>query len=193
MQADWPSENIILGLLCERPMHGYELARIVQRDEALRAIWRIERSEIYFLLGKLSKCGLIIESAAEQAGGPVRVIYGPTAAGREEFVKWLRTPEPRPRNLRTALLARVYMALRHDPQVAVELIDAQKQALVEWLARAREETPNNEVVALVHRLRAAQVAATLEALEDMRKVALTRWQAPADGAQGLRTSRHVGG
>jgi DNA-binding PadR family transcriptional regulator len=59
-----------------------------------------------------------MEIAAEQAGGPLRVIYAPTAVGRAEYAKWLRTPEPRPRNLRSALLARVYMALRHDPQVA---------------------------------------------------------------------------
>jgi DNA-binding PadR family transcriptional regulator len=46
MQSSWPAENILLGLLCERPMHGYEIAQVVQGDEALRAIWRIERSEI---------------------------------------------------------------------------------------------------------------------------------------------------
>ena len=89
-------------------MHGYEIAQVVQGDEALRAIWRIERSEIYFLLGKLSKGGLIMESAAEQAGGPVRVIYAPTEAGRAQFHQWLRTPEAKPRNLRTALLARLH-------------------------------------------------------------------------------------
>ena len=184
MQADWPSENIVLGLLCERPMHGYELARLVQEDAALRAIWRIERSEVYFLLRKLLKGGLIEEHAAEQAGGPVRVIYAPTDLGRAAFEQWLRTPEPRPRNLRTALLARVYMALRHDPQVAVELIDAQRQALAEWLARERQRTSEDEVVALVHRLRAAQVAATLEALDDMRVLALAKGQAAMGSPTG---------
>lgn len=193
MQADWPSENIILGLLCERPMHGYELARLVQEDEALRAIWRIERSEIYFLLGKLSKGGLIVESASEKAHGPVRVIYAPTEAGREAFANWLRMPELRPRNLRTALLARLYMALRHDPQIAVELIDAQKQALVEWLGRTRREQSGNEVVALVHRLRAAQVAATLDALNDMRSLALARWQAPTEPLQETPASHPAAG
>jgi DNA-binding PadR family transcriptional regulator len=178
MQSSWPVENILLGLLCERPMHGYEIAQVVQGDEALRSIWRIERSEIYFLLGKLSKGGLIMESAAEQAAGPIRVIYAPTEAGRAQFFEWLRTPEAKPRNLRTALLARVYMALRHDPRIAIALIDAQCQALTEWLELARQQTTDNEVVALVHRLRAAQVAATLEALDDLRGLALARWQAP---------------
>jgi len=189
MQASWPSENIVLGLLCERPMHGYELSRLVQEDEALRAIWRIERSEIYFLLRKLLKGGLIEESASEQAGGPVRVIYAPTATGRAEYNLWLRTPEPRPRNLRSALLARVYMALRQDPQVAVELIDAQKQNLGEWLERVRQDHPANEVVALVHRLRAAQVSATLEALDELRTLAQTRWQPPGNSRQQAESAK----
>jgi DNA-binding PadR family transcriptional regulator len=182
MQADWPRENIILGLLCERPMHGYELAHVVREDEALHAIWRIERSEVYFLLGKLSKDGLIVASAAEQAGGPVRVIYAPTEAGRAQFHQWLRTPEAKPRNLRTALLARVYMALHHDPGIAVKLIDAQKRVLEEWLVREGQLRSENEVVALVHRLRKAQVAATLMALDDLRALALSRRQAPANQA-----------
>jgi DNA-binding PadR family transcriptional regulator len=180
MQSSWPAENILLGLLCERPMHGYEIAQVVQSDEALRAIWRIERSEIYFLLGKLSKGGLIMERAAEQAGGPVRVIYEPTRAGRAQFLEWLRTPEGKPRNLRTALLARVYMALRHDPGIAVGLIDAQKRVLDEWLVHEGQPPSENEVVACVHRLRRAQVTATLEALADLHALALSRQQASAD-------------
>ena len=45
MHADWPAENIVLALLCERPMHGYELAQLLKSDAALRVIWRIELSE----------------------------------------------------------------------------------------------------------------------------------------------------
>lgn len=174
MHADWPSENIILGLLCERPIHGYELARLVQADAALRAIWRIERSEIYFLLGKLKQKGFIVELAEEQAKGPARTIYAPTDSGRAAFEEWIRTPEFRPRNLRTALLARVWMGLRRDPTEAVELIDAQKRALVDWLNQAQRQNFENEVVALVHHLREAQVRATLDALDGFRLLAATR-------------------
>ena len=174
MQADWPSENIILGLLCERPMHGYELARRVQEDEALRAIWRIERSEVYFLLGKLRQKAYIAVYAEERPNGPARTIYAPTETGRAEFEQWLRNPEPHPRNLRTALLARVYAALRHDPSAAITLIDAQKLALSDWLEREQQRKIENEMVAVVHQLRAAQVRATLGALDDLRRLAVVR-------------------
>ncbi len=46
MQATWPSEYVLLGLVTERPMYGYELAQLVSTDEALCAIWRIERSQV---------------------------------------------------------------------------------------------------------------------------------------------------
>jgi hypothetical protein len=36
---------MFLALLCERPRHGYELFKLVSTDKALRAIWRIERSQ----------------------------------------------------------------------------------------------------------------------------------------------------
>ena len=136
MKADWPSENILLGLLAEKPMHGYELAQRAHADEALRAIWRIERSEVYFLLGKLYKAGFVGESSEQKGNGPARVVYGLTEAGREELNRWLRTPEQYPRNLRSALLARVYLALRQDPLIALDLIDAQRRVLEEWLAQA---------------------------------------------------------
>jgi len=184
MRASWPSEFVILALLCERPMHGYELAQIVRADAALRAIWRIERSEIYFLLGKLHKQGFITESGAEQSGGPTRTIYEPTVEGRVALDEWLRTPERLPRNLRTALLARVYMALRLDPAIALSLVVAQQRLLADWLARERDRQFDDEVVAVVHHLRAAQVEATLGALDRLAELARARQHAHAAETPG---------
>ena len=172
MQADWPSENIILGLLCERPVHGYELARVVQEDDALRVIWRIERSEVYFLLGKLRQRAYVIEHAEERPHGPARTIYVPTDAGRAAYEQWLRSPEPHPRNLRTALLAKVYMALRYAPAVARWRSSTRRSSCSAsgWRAQQHRQS-ENAVVALVHGLRAAQVQATLGALDELRLLA----------------------
>jgi DNA-binding PadR family transcriptional regulator len=179
MQADWPAENIVLALLCEKPMHGYEVAQLVKSDAALRAIWRIELSEVYFLLRKLLKQGYILAQAETRGAGPRRVVYAPTPAGQAALEQWLTTPEPYPRNLRTALLARIYLALRRDPALAVRLVDAQKEHLVGWLERERERPHEDEIVALVHRFRAAQVEAALAALDELRRVALARAATPA--------------
>ncbi len=174
MHADWPAENVVLALLCERPMHGYELAQVLKSDEALRAIWRIETSEVYFLLRKLLKLEFVEELAEERGAGPRRVIYAPTPAGRAAMEGWLVTPERFPRNVRTALLARIYLALRSDPQLAVQVIEAQRKLLAEWLARDRGRTHDDEVVGLVHRFRASQVEAMLVALDDLHRMASAR-------------------
>ena len=179
MYADWPAENIVLALLCERPMHGYELAQLLKSDAALRAIWRIETSEVYFLLRKLLKLELIEEQAEERGAGPRRVIYAPTPSGRVALEGWLVTPERYPRNLRTALLARIYLALRSDPPLAVQVIDAQRQLLADWLDRERGCVYDDEVVTLVHHFRAAQVEAMLVALDDLRHLASVRTSTPA--------------
>jgi DNA-binding PadR family transcriptional regulator len=174
MQADWPAENILLALLSERPMHGYQLAQLVKSDAGLRTIWRIERSEVYFLIRKLLKHGFIVEHAEEQGTGPRRLIYAPSASGLAALDMWLMSPEKAPRNLRTAMLARIYVALRRDPALAVSLIDAQKEHLTLWLTSERDRAFADEIVALVHHFRAAQVDAMIVALDELRCLALKR-------------------
>jgi DNA-binding PadR family transcriptional regulator len=172
MQSAFPSEYILLGLLADRPMHGYELAQLVGSDEALRAIWHIERSQAYFLLRKLLERAYIVETAEEQAGGPPRVIYAPTAAGRAALSEWLREPEGSPRGLRNAFLAKLYLALRVDGEAAYELLSAQKQSLRQWAERHRARAGTGDFAAFVHRLRLAQVEAALATLEDLRPESL---------------------
>lgn len=184
MQAIWPSENLLLGLLAEQPMHGYELARLVCDDEALRAIWHLKRSEVYFLLGKLLAQGCIAERAApaseshgpaRQTGGPPRQIYEATPAGRALLDAWLNEPVATPRDLRAAFLAKLYLARRRDPATMAALLERQRQVLLGWQGRLQETAASDPFLCLVQKLRLAQVGAILAALEEMQA-----W--PADGA-----------
>jgi DNA-binding PadR family transcriptional regulator len=179
MQADWPAENILLALMSEHPMHGYELAQLVKSDAALHTIWRIERSEVYFLLRKLLKHGFIVEHAEERGAGPRRLVYAASPSGLAALDLWLMNPEKSPRNLRTAMLARIYVAQRRDPALAVRLIDAQKEQLNLWLSHERDRIFTDEMVAVIHHFRAAQVDAMIVALDELRVLALKRTGVPA--------------
>lgn len=190
MHAPWPSENLLLGLLVEQPMHGYELARLVCDDEALRAIWHLKRSEVYFLLGKLLAQGHIVEAAApvgelasqrRQGAGPPRQIYEATPAGRALLDAWLSGPVATPRDLRAAFLAKLYLARRRGPTAALALLERQRQVLRQWQERLRGAAPAEPFLVLVHRLRLAQVEAALAALDDMRGMTLAE---PAGSAPG---------
>jgi len=80
---------VILGLLRERPLYGYEIKQII--EEHMGDWTSIAFGSIYFALGKLAQDGFIEKLATEQEGSrPSRSIYQITERGREEFQKLLR-------------------------------------------------------------------------------------------------------
>ena len=80
---------VILGLLKEKPLHGYEIKRIIQ--ERMGDWTNIAFGSIYFALAKLAEQGFIFKAATEQEGNrPSRSVYEITEAGRSEFLRLLR-------------------------------------------------------------------------------------------------------
>lgn len=80
---------VILGLLRERPLYGYEIKAII--EDHMEDWTNIAFGSIYFALGKLAEEGFIEKVATEQAGNrPSRDIYQITAAGQDEFLRLLR-------------------------------------------------------------------------------------------------------
>jgi DNA-binding PadR family transcriptional regulator len=87
---------VILGLLRQQPLHGYELKHIL--EEEMGDWTSIAFGSIYFALGKLEEEGMIVKVATEQEGKrPSRSVYQISEAGRDEFLRLLRetwvTPE----------------------------------------------------------------------------------------------------
>ena len=81
---------IILGLLREGPMHGYEIKRRIEHEEM--AEWaNISYGAIYFALGKLAQDGFVEKVGTEQIGKrPSRDVYRITEPGQQEFLHLLR-------------------------------------------------------------------------------------------------------
>lgn len=80
---------VILGILRQGPLHGYELKRII--EERMGDWTRIAFGSIYFALGKMAEEGWIEKIATEQQGGrPSRSVYQITEAGHTEFLRLLR-------------------------------------------------------------------------------------------------------
>lgn len=94
-----PAELTLLGLLVEKPRHGYELEEVITA-RGMREWTEIGFSSIYYLLAKLRGRGLIAE-AGEQAHGKARKVFAPTPDGRracaeaaEEAIGTLRPVTP---------------------------------------------------------------------------------------------------
>jgi len=80
---------VMLGLLRERPLYGYEIKHII--EEHMGDWTNIAFGSIYFALKKLSEEGFVEKIAVEQEGSrPSRTIYQITEAGRAEFLRLLR-------------------------------------------------------------------------------------------------------
>ncbi|PRX43614.1 PadR family transcriptional regulator [Prauserella shujinwangii] len=75
-----PAELTVLGLIVERPQHGYDLEQVIEQ-RGVRQWTDIGFSSIYYLLTKLEKRGLLHVPRAPEAAKSRRVFHA-TARGR---------------------------------------------------------------------------------------------------------------
>ncbi|HEX3086442.1 MAG TPA: PadR family transcriptional regulator [Pyrinomonadaceae bacterium] len=76
---------VILSLLAERPMHGYEVNATLE-ERNIRDWAPVSRPQIYYSLDKLTKLRLIRVGLDDSpAAGPERRVFETTAAGRDRL------------------------------------------------------------------------------------------------------------
>jgi DNA-binding PadR family transcriptional regulator len=82
---------VILSLLAERPMHGYEVNATLE-NRNIRDWAPVSRPQIYYSLDKLTSLGLIRVGTDESpAAGPERRVFETTAAGRDRLADALES------------------------------------------------------------------------------------------------------
>lgn len=88
---------VILSLLAERPMHGYEVNATLE-ERKIRDWAAVSRPQIYYSLDKLTELGLIRVTAEDApSAGPERRVLATTEPGRRrladalESAHWTRT------------------------------------------------------------------------------------------------------
>jgi DNA-binding PadR family transcriptional regulator len=131
-------EWAVLALLCERPLHGYAVHATMAPDGDLGRIWSLGQPLTYRTLDVLRSLGLV-EVAAVKPGAraPQRTELVATAAAKRMVARWLRTPEPHVRDLRSSLLLKVQF-LRRRGRSPVALLEAQRELLAEQAAALAE-------------------------------------------------------
>jgi len=78
----------ILGMLIDKPMHGYELKRAL--SPALPRDRLVNDGVLYPLLAKMEKEGLVRSKVQKGDKRPNRHVFHPAARGRRIFLEWLR-------------------------------------------------------------------------------------------------------
>jgi DNA-binding PadR family transcriptional regulator len=98
----------VLGLLRERPMHGYAVCTAF--DEQIGDFWNLNYGQVYPVLVDLEREGLI-SGHDEQAGKrPRRRVFSISPMGREAFRAWLAKPSGGLRPFRDEFYVRLLFA-----------------------------------------------------------------------------------
>jgi PadR family transcriptional regulator, regulatory protein AphA len=99
------TRNVLLGLLAERPLSGYEIKRII--DIRFRFFWNESFGQIYPELKAMEEDALIV--ALESTSPRKTKRFAITEAGRMDLAAWLSTPNEK-ESVRIELLLKVYFA-----------------------------------------------------------------------------------
>ena len=67
--------NAILGLLAQRPRHGYQLHAAFEALVGGEENWEVKPAQVYTTLSRLEEGGLVAQTTVEQDGGPLKRIY----------------------------------------------------------------------------------------------------------------------
>ncbi len=86
--------NALLGLLQQKPRHGYELRAAFEAMVGGQDNWSVKPAQIYSTLARLEEGGLIERQATLQDGGPEKRVYAITSRGRAELGAWFASPVP---------------------------------------------------------------------------------------------------
>ena len=98
-------KHALLGILTVHPMTGYELKQFF--DSSVQHFWNAELSQIYPTLKALEEQAYVEKHVELQETRPNRKVYQITGAGREEFARWVRAPQP-PADLRDPFLIKLF-------------------------------------------------------------------------------------
>ncbi len=126
---------VLLSLLAERPMHGYQANAELERRE-----WRdwvdISRPQLYYSMEKLARTGMIaVADTDEPSGGPDRRVFATTAKGRAALASALEREDWSAQRDRPAFLTWLALSWQARPGVVARQLARRKEFLQAELAK----------------------------------------------------------
>lgn len=129
---------VLLSLLAERPMHGYEANAELERRE-VRDWAGISRPQVYYSLEKLARLGLICASESDAPlEGPERRVFRTNAKGRAALAQALEREEWVTQRERPPFLVWVGLSWQARPGVSPRQIKRRRIFLEKELTREKE-------------------------------------------------------
>lgn len=170
------ADLVVLSLLAERAMHGYELwAELLRRH-----VWKwaeISRPQVYYSLKKLETAGHVeVAGAADPALGPERRTLTPTAQGRRALADALARAEWATQRPPSPFLTWMVLSWQARPRDFTAQLERRRKYLTAQLEEDRaaldaviEETSASSDAAMTVRLGLRQFETELAWLDDVAK------------------------
>jgi DNA-binding PadR family transcriptional regulator len=129
---------VLLSLLAERPMHGYQANLELERRE-IRDWAGISRPQVYYSLEKLARAGMIRASQSDEpAAGPERSTFETTAKGSAALANALELEEWTMQRERPPFLTWVALSWQARPGTFEKQVQRREEFLKQELAREEE-------------------------------------------------------
>jgi len=126
---------VLLSLLAERPLHGYQANAELERRE-VRDWAGISRPQVYYSIEKLAQLRLVRASAIESAAaGPERRVFQTTAKGRVALADALEREEWSTHRERPPFLTWIALSWQARPGVFRQQIERRREFLENELSR----------------------------------------------------------
>ena len=128
----------VLSYLSQRPMHPYELSRMLRDHGDVRSI-KFNHGSLYMVVGQLAKAGLITEQETTREGQrPERTVYALTDAGRDEFRDWLSELVEQPQHEYPHFVAALSLIAALPPGEVLTLLHSRLDRLAGQRAEIRD-------------------------------------------------------
>jgi DNA-binding PadR family transcriptional regulator len=126
---------VLLSLLAERPLHGYQANLELQRRQVQD--WAgISRPQVYYSLEKLAHRGLVRASASDEpAAGPERTVFATTAKGRAALADALERADWTNQRERPPFLTWIALSWQARPGVFAQQLRRRQEFLEKELSR----------------------------------------------------------
>lgn len=128
------TDHVILAILEEGPMHGYEIHQQISSMPGINKVWNLKQGLLYAKLEKLKDAGLLEDAPDHPDANSARRYFKLTVLGREALNAWVDSPVNRARDIRQEFLAKLIVARMSSLERALALLKAQHQVCSRWHA-----------------------------------------------------------
>ena len=126
---------VLLSLLAERPMHGYQANAELERRQ-----WRdwvgVSRPQVYYSIEKLARSGMIAAADSDEpTGGPDRRVFATSAKGRTALASALEREDWAIQRDRPAFLTWLALSWQARPGITAQQLARRREFLQAEVAR----------------------------------------------------------